>query len=489
MKKITLLGLLLITVFANSQSYNLTVNNGYGSGTYIEGDTVHIWSNAVFGDDVFIDWTGNGAEYLTFDNEWHTSLIVPPSTVVSNLVLNANYDQIPNTTLINSTSYLLFGENSGSTSNTLKESFYAIPPSPKGIVFLHHGTGGMGESFFSTYERFIIIKDLVFDGYAVFTLDANERTMGDQNSDGNIRWKTTNADVADTSNNIDIKNIAYLKDSVMNEFNIPTNTPCFTLGMSNGANFSDLCASALNFNASAHITANGSFNTYLRPDIAPVIWIMSENDHNISANPTIANGNFSTMNATQTAEWHVLKRSPLYDDRFVRSLNNITDAQSDSVYNRLEANGYLDTDSLLTELDVSLIPASLLDNLGLIGSQKLDIYKQLLCVNADHILHSDYNKNIIRFYNQHLNTTSIKDFQTKKNTTNIYPNPNKGIFQLQIASNYNDLQLSIYSIIGELVFSSNNQTEIDISHLINGTYFITFEIDGKIETDKIIKLD
>ncbi len=300
---------------AKGQTFNLTVNNGLGSDTYNEGDTIHVWSNAIFGDPVFVDWTGIGTSYLTFNNEWHTT-----------------YDVIPPSTQIDSTSYLLFGENLSIISNVMKETFYAIPPSPKGVVFLLHGTGGKGESFFTKYERYNLIKDLVFDGFAVFTFDANERAMGDQNGDGDIRWDNSNAGLANASNNIDIKNIETLKDSVIYDFNFPLNIPCFTLGTSAGAVFSDLCASSLNFNASAHITARGKTATYTRTDIAPVIWIMSENDQNQNANNAEAFNNYSTMSANQIAEWHLFKRSPVYPKRFMRSLNTISEAQSDSVF-------------------------------------------------------------------------------------------------------------------------------------------------------------
>jgi hypothetical protein len=487
--KYLIISLLLINSVAQSQSFNLTVNNGYGSGAYNEGDTIHVWANPSFNDTVFTNWTGSGTNYLTFDNEWHTTLIVPSGTNVGSLTINANFDIIPTATQIDSTIYLLYGENSGIPSNVMKETFYAIPPSPKGVVFLFHGTNGSGESFFDKYERFSLVKDLVFNDYAVFTLDANEVTMGDQDGNGSLRWDNSNAGTANASNNIDIKNVEALKDSIINDFSFPANIPCFTLGMSAGAVFSDICASALNFNASAHVTAKGKTETYTRVDIAPVIWIMSDNDHNPSADNAAAYTNYSTMNTVQTAEWHLFKRSPVYSDRFLRSLNNISQTQADSIFQRLQTNGYLDNNSFLTVLDVSLIPTSLLDNLGLTNEQKKDISQQLLCVNADHVLHSDYNKNIIRFFNQTLTPLSINDIKSSKNTIKVYPNPTANKFIIQTKDSYSELRLSIYTINGEIVLNTKNQTEIDMSNLASGTYFVKVAIDGKIETNKIIKIE
>jgi len=487
-KYIIIASLLLISSVAQSQSFNLTVNYGFGSGVYNEGDTIHVWANPSISDTVFTNWTGSGTNYLTFDNEWHTTLIVPSGTNVGSLTINANFDIIPLTTQIDSTSYLLFGEITTGISNVMKPVYYAAPPSPKAVVFLLHGTGGEGKSFFAKYERYSLVKDLVYDGYAVFTLDANERTMGDQDGNGKIRWITFNAGLADTSNNIDIKNIATLKDSIINDFNFSTNIPCFTLGMSNGAVFSDICASALSFNASAHITAKGKTDTYTRTDIAPVIWVMSDNDQNPSADNADAFVNYTTMNQNQTAEWHLFNRSPVYSQRFTRSLHNISEAQSDSVFQRLQTNGYLDIEGFLTVLDISLLPTNLLDGLGLTIEQKFSIRQQLLCINADHVLHSDYNKNVIRFFNQELHPLSVSNNEFN-NKTVVFPNPTKNKFTIQTDDLYNDIEVSIYSINGTRVSKVKNQTEIDINDFANGVYFIKIAIEGKIETNKIIKIE
>ena len=466
-----------------SQLFTLTVHDGYGSGIYNKGDTIHVWSKAVFSDTVFVDWTGNGSDYLTCNSEWHTALLVPQGTGVETLTITANFDAISFSTQIDSTSYLLFGENDDIQTNVIKETFYAIPPNPKGIVFLLHGTGGQGQKFFSKYERYTLIKDLVFDGFAVFTLDANERTMGDQNGDGKIRWDNSNAAYANSSNNVDILNIESLRDSVINTFSFSQNIPSYTLGMSAGAVFSDICASALGYNASAHITAKGKTNTYTRPDIAPVIWIMSENDHNESADNEAAHDNFSIMNENQTAEWHLFKRSPVFYNRFIRSLYNISEAQSDSVFQRLESNAYLDDDNFLTLLDMSLIPPSLLDNLGLDAQQKFSIRQQLLCVNADHILHSDYNKNIIRFFNQLLSPLSI-NMNEKKVEHSVYPNPFHNIASLEFEKKQGEIYtLKIFNTLGNQVRTVNNMEDnimiIQRGSLAKGLYFYQLFANGK----------
>ncbi|MDP6909469.1 MAG: hypothetical protein QF371_08185, partial [Flavobacteriales bacterium] len=427
MKKRSLhLIIILIANMACGQEFNLTVTGGFGTGIYNEGDTVHVWTKAIFSDSVFTQWSGSAVDHLTHSNEWHTTLYVPPGTGINNLELTADYDVIPEESQVGSSNYLLHGMDQGLEMDVQKETFYAIPPTPKAMLFLLHGTGGRGENFFLRYERYSLIKDLIYNGYAVFTLDANEVTVGDQNGDEKLRWDSTDPYNADVSNNVDVWNVSVLRDSVISEFMLPTDLPSYSLGMSAGAVFSDICASALGFVASAHITAKGSGFTYVRPDIAPVIWIMSDNDHQENADNATAFEHYTTMSGTQEAEWHLLQRSPLYSKRFLRSLNNILPWQSDSLFHRLNNAGYLTADSFLTYLVLDSIPLELLMSLGLNLDQMGDVRQQLLCVNADHVQHADYNKNIIRFFDQQLQALSVADEESELPSFNVYPNPFQG---------------------------------------------------------------
>jgi len=489
-KKYTILIMfILLTKITFGQAFNLDIVNGYGAGTYLEGDTIHVWSKAVFNDTVFVNWTGSGANYLANNNEWHTTLIVPSNTSVGNLTINANYDTIFPIPQVGSTSFLLYGLNQGVETNVLKETYYAIPHNPKGIVFFIHGTNGNGQHFFSGYNRTNVIKDFVYADFAVFTLDANEVTMGDQDGDGTHRWDCTDAYFAGTSNNIDLKNMQALKDSIINTFNFPATIPCFSLGVSNGANFSDICASALGFKASAHITATGRTGTYLRNDLAPVIWIMSDNDHNQHADNDAAHSNYQTMiNSLVHAEYHTLFRSPVYSERFLRNSNNMNISQANSVFQRLLDLGLLDSDYYLTVMDVTNdIPISTFDNLGLTNPQKSEVKQQLLIVNADHLVHSDFNKNIIRFFNQEL-ILSVNEPVQNKMAVRLFPNPVNDELNIEIEDTYQFLEVSVYSIIGKKVLSYKNETRISLGNLLSGVYFVKIKKDGMLKTFKIIKI-
>ncbi len=485
MQLFLLLATLLIGTTCYGQTFTLQVNNGYGSGTYQEGDTIHVWSNNVFGNTVFVNWTGSAVSYLNFDNEWHTTLVVPVGTNIPNLTLDANPGTLASTQ-VDSIEYILEGEQMGVISNVAKPVYYAVPAVPNGIVFLFHGTNGSGGSFFESYERYILIKDLVYNGFAVFTLDANERTMGDQNGDGSVRWNVANAGTTSAATNVDIRNVQALRDSIIRTFSLSSSIPSYTLGMSAGAVFSDICASALGFNASAHITAKGRTDTYTRSDIAPVIWIMSSNDNNQSADNTVAYSNYTTMLTSQVAEWHLLERSPVYRDRFRRSLDGITRLQADSVFQRLQNNGYLDTNNFLTTQDISTIPNNLWNNLGLNAIQKLEINQQLACVNAEHVLHSDYNKNIIRFFNQQQTISTVAKKEETKNLL-LYPNPVQDYLQIQIEKESVASEIAIYTSNGEIVAWAREQSQVKVDLLKPGIYFVQVVLGNEIYWSKILK--
>ncbi|MEE9438122.1 MAG: hypothetical protein V3V14_03920 [Saprospiraceae bacterium] len=168
-------------------------------------------------------------------------------------------------------------------------------------------------------------KELLYNNFAVFGVDANESTLGNVNSDDYIRWNTKYAGIADTLNNIDLKNMVNIKRSILNKFDFLIDLPTYGLGISNGANFSDFCGSILGYNASAHITAKGKFAVYNREDVVPIIWVASETDNQEFADNNIALANFENAKSKQpSSEFHWFRKSPLYKERFIRNIRNVS---------------------------------------------------------------------------------------------------------------------------------------------------------------------
>ncbi len=111
------------------QTFNLTVTNGYGSGTYAVGDTVHIWSKAYDNTKTFSTWSGN-SQFLANPKEWHTTLVMPNQ----NVNVSAEIVNMPTYTIAYEQ---IMGQNN------LKNVYYFFPPNQKGVLYLFHGPGGL----------------------------------------------------------------------------------------------------------------------------------------------------------------------------------------------------------------------------------------------------------------------------------------------------------------------------------------------------------
>ena len=488
----TILSIFFFSISISAQDYSLTVNNGTGSGNYFYGDTVHIFSDKPNVLHVFTEWTGDGIEYLDIADEWHTILVVPSESNISNLTLHANYDQLPIDIAVTMEMMSLFGEDDGVfMENIMKEIYFSIPPNPKGIVFLFHGTGGHGISMYSKYEPLTLAKDLYYAGYGTISTDANERTIGDQTGEGKIRWVANQATQQNFDNNIDLYNIRALKDTLVARYDLEDGFPFFSYGVSNGANFSDLAAAAIGFQASAHNTAHGSPSLYhLREDATPVIWIQSINDQNESADSTIALANYQALlDRDICSEWYWLQRSPLYEKRFMRSQNNITQQKSLEIYNR-----FLEFPSLMNDEHIFVVdnileelPSNFYAPLGLTPAQIRDAESQMKVMNGDHGSNGDFNKTIIRFFENTCETTATTFPTDTPFDVSIFPNPSNGVFNIVFSKNVNTVFIS--DITGKNIFRkkiNGGSTNLDLSHFTNGMYLISFQTNGQVVNKKII---
>ena len=69
-KSFLFLGISLVFTF----SFTVSVNNGYGSGKYKIGDTVHVFSIAYTDNQLFDAWSSADLSLLNAPLEWHTWL-------------------------------------------------------------------------------------------------------------------------------------------------------------------------------------------------------------------------------------------------------------------------------------------------------------------------------------------------------------------------------------------------------------------------------
>jgi endoglucanase len=89
-----------------------------------------------------------------------------------------------------------------------------------------------------------------------------------------------------------------------------------------------------------------------------------------------------------------------------------------------------------------------------------------------------------------LNYSYIRSVYLKEPEINVYPNPNNGIFTLEIAS-VNQVSIVIHNLMGQKVTEENISTKegkkiFDLQNINKGVYFITITLADKVITKKLI---
>jgi hypothetical protein len=370
----------------------VTVNNGYGSGKYKVGDTVHIFSLAYSSSQLFDTWSSSDLSLLNGKDEWHTWFIMPAK--------NVSYTgSLKNITPVTLTLEQIMGRD------RLKPVYYFFPTGHKGFVLLLHGSGGTAQHFVSSYEYQQLIKDLVNDNFGVIVTEAEEATTGiDANGDGKLRWGTT---PYDSVANIDYANIKIITD-VFYTRSITNRTKLrYSVGMSNGGNFSSYLSSLFSYKAGVSYCAP-SGAPIASISVTPLQFCMARFDNNENVGPT-GNANALTNSQTLTgrgicSKYYMQEHSPLYPERFARK-GDITITKSTSIFNELKSKGYLTSknyfigfaDALSTAYQAN--PTSFPELNSLNALQKLTVIEQIDLAVADHQMYCDYNRATLKFLN------------------------------------------------------------------------------------------
>ncbi|MEO7922782.1 MAG: hypothetical protein ABIR30_03830 [Chitinophagaceae bacterium] len=377
---------------AITDSFTVSVNNGYGTGKYKTGDTVHIFSMAYTTDQLFNTWTSADASLLNGKDEWHTWFIMP----AKNLNFSGSIKNINPVTLN-------FEQIRGR--DRMKPVYYYFPAGHKGFVLLLHGTGGSAQHFVNSYEYQQLIKDLVSDNFAVIVTEAEESTTGiDANGDGKIRWNNI---PFDSTTNIDFANLKIITDTFYNRGVTSRAKFRYSAGMSNGGNFSASLSFLFSYKAGISYCAPAG-NAVASISTIPFQFCMARFDNNENVGP-IGNANALTNSQTLSgrgicSKYYMQEHSPLYPERFARK-GDITLAKSVVIFNELKAKGYLNSknyfigfsDALTTTYQAN--PASFPELNSLNGLQKLTVVEQIDLAVADHQMYSDYNRATLKFLN------------------------------------------------------------------------------------------
>ena len=91
--------------------------------------------------------------------------------------------------------------------------------------------------------------------------------------------------------------------------------------------------------------------------------------------------------------------------------------------------------------------------------------------------HSNTNKQV---------QLTLESISTKKEIT-IYPNPTNGLFYIE-ANTSDKINLDLYDVSGKLLFSKdlNNKSNLDVTNLANGIYYITIKTNSQAVNKKLI---
>jgi hypothetical protein len=375
-----------------TDSFTVTVNNGYGSDKYKAGDTVHIFSIAYSSDQLFNSWSSADIALLNGKDEWHTWFIMPAR--------NVNFTG----SLKNITSVILTFEQIRGR-DILKPVYYYFPAGHKGFVYLLHGTGGSAQHFVNSYENQQLIKDLITDNFAVIVTEAEEITLNtDLNGDGKLRW---NPAPWDSVTNVDFANLRIITDTFYNRGVTSRNKFRYSAGMSNGGNFSAYLSYMYNYKAGISYCAPAG-NLLAQTFNIPFQFCMARFDNNENVGPT---GNANALANSQIltgrgicSKFFMQEHSPLYPERFARK-GDITLSKSAAIFNELKTKRFLDSKKYFIGFSVALItayqanPTSFPELNSLNVLQKLTVIEQIDLAVADHQMYSDYNRASLKFLN------------------------------------------------------------------------------------------
>jgi hypothetical protein len=369
----------------------VTVTNGYGSGKYKVGDTVHIFSMAYSDNQLFDTWSSADVSLLNGKDEWHSWFIAPAKNV-------SFTGSIKNITAVTLNIEQIMGKD------RLKPVYYFFPAGHKGFVYLLHGTGGTAQNTATSYEFKQLIKDLVTDNFGVIITEAEESTTGvDANADGKIRWDVS---PADSVNNVDYANIKIITDVFYTRGVTNRSKLRYSAGMSNGGNFSAYLSAYYKYKAGISYCAPAGAVSLTTE--TPLQFCMARYDNNENVGPT---GNANALTNSQMitnrgicSKYLIKEHSPLYAERFARK-GDITIAKSTSIFNELKSKGFLNSknyfigfsDALTTAYQAN--PTSFPELNSLTVLQKLTVVEQIDLAVSDHQMYSDYNRATLKFLN------------------------------------------------------------------------------------------
>jgi dienelactone hydrolase len=444
------------TIGISAQTFTLTVQNGYGSGTYKAGDSVFVWANPNPRGTVFDKWTGS-TETMRYPLEYRSTLIMP----ARNTSIQATYRSAP-----------VWTAASGTRMGT--EFYYYAPPNYKGVVTFFHGAGGNARGWVDTNnaESRNFAEYAVAAGYAVLATESQNRT--------NKTWVVNTA-----TNNPDFNNVFAIFDDLVSQGVFKRTDKLFGVGMSQGSGFTSIITAAnpTRYAAAALYCVPGQAQA-IAVTTVPSMWCMARNDTSeVFTRVADAKANYDVLvRRGIPTEFNVNEGSPVFPLRFWRILG-IDSAGSRVAYNSFKAEGLLDARDFLTidprvsDVWKQVIPQQYRQLQG-------GFEDQLFAAFAQHKFYSDLNNKTITFFNRQRSMTNV--VETVLNAVKIFPNPASNLVFVQGMEGASMITLT--NVLGQTVMTlSDGQlpTLLNVSSLPSGIYVLRMQAQNKYFTQTI----
>lgn len=272
-----------------------------------------------------------------------------------------------------------------------------VPESPRGMVYLFHGSGGSAD-FAERVETTDVLNRLLAQGYGFVSTSSTERT-------GNQRWNVSNAS---TTTNPDLARLGRLQAQLVATTPLEASTPLVGIGMSNGARFVTLWGQAWKNSGYSVKAIWASMGRTAAPFdgpgqlTVPTVFSTAENDFTSPPGPIIATYN-TARNAGTPAELYVSRERKLNPGQFER-IPGVDPAEARQVVAALIATGVWNAEGVRVEPDIlravsraqaASFPAS-------VSAQRGEIANETALQLAVHQFTAEYAGQVIDFFNARL---------------------------------------------------------------------------------------
>ncbi|MBC7383397.1 MAG: T9SS type A sorting domain-containing protein [Bacteroidia bacterium] len=472
MRKIYLLFtyILLITVVrSGAQTFNVTVKNGFGSGTYNIGDSVYILANPGPANTIFDGWTTNGA-------------ILSDSFSTGTLLKNLSADVTLTPIYTPATAWTAVLD---SINGSVVYHYFPGPADKlRGVIIFFHGKNGNAKEWFQSVEGRNFLNYSVAKGYGVLATESTDRILG---GTAPFQWNN-NFTVA---TNPDIKNVGKILDTLTNRGLINYATHIYAVGYSQSGNFASILSAIKKFSGTCLLNTPGS-TTAINVTTTPTYWIPSRNDvFEDSLKLSKCKLNYKIL--TDRGISGVLKVHepfPVTPNRFTR-IAGIDSATSVRIYSLLLSQGYFDSKSFLNfnpAADTSWTILFQLADTTITKAMAIEIANQVFICYTEDRFHSDEVYQVIQFFGMFAKWPAGILEEDNQNNLTVYPNPTSDYLYLKAEKNI--IEVRMYDLLGKevLIQSDSDISYIDLTGLNKGLYITVFRaVNNQSIIKKIIK--